>query len=62
VLLGPGRAREVIEEAEQTARENVDGELPPPKPVPDHCEPMGLGIRDARIYDWLDGYLRARSG
>jgi hypothetical protein len=23
-----------------------------------HCEPMGLGIRDARIYDWLDGYLR----
>jgi fermentation-respiration switch protein FrsA (DUF1100 family) len=22
-----------------------------------HCEPMGLGIRDARIYDWLDGYL-----
>ena len=24
-----------------------------------HCEPMGLGIRDARIYDWLDGYLRA---
>lgn len=27
-----------------------------------HCEPMGLGIRDARIYDWLDGYLRAPSG
>jgi Prolyl oligopeptidase family len=25
-----------------------------------HCEPMGLGIRDARIYDWLDGYLRTR--
>jgi hypothetical protein len=23
-----------------------------------HCEPMGLGIRDARIYDWLDSYLR----
>jgi hypothetical protein len=23
-----------------------------------HCEPMGLGIRDARIYDWLDGHLR----
>lgn len=22
-----------------------------------HCEPMGLGIRDARIYDWLDRYL-----
>jgi hypothetical protein len=27
-----------------------------------HCEPMGLGIRDTRIYDWLDGYLRAPSG
>jgi Prolyl oligopeptidase family len=25
-----------------------------------HCEPMGLGIRDARIYDWLDGHLRTR--
>jgi hypothetical protein len=25
-----------------------------------HCEPMGLGIRDARIYDWLDGYLHTR--
>lgn len=23
-----------------------------------HCEPMGLGLRDARIFDWLDGYLR----
>jgi hypothetical protein len=23
-----------------------------------HCEPMGLGIRDARIYNWLDGHLR----
>ncbi len=23
-----------------------------------HCEPMGLGIRDARIYDWLDSHLR----
>jgi hypothetical protein len=23
-----------------------------------HCEPMGRGIRDARIFDWLDGYLR----
>jgi hypothetical protein len=23
-----------------------------------HCEPMGMGIRDARIYDWLDSYLR----
>ena len=22
-----------------------------------HCEPMGLGLRDARIFDWLDGYL-----
>jgi hypothetical protein len=22
-----------------------------------HCEPRGLGIRDARIYDWLDNYL-----
>jgi MFS transporter, putative metabolite:H+ symporter len=37
-LVAKGRtdeAREVIEEAEQTARENMDGELPPPKPVPD---------------------------
>jgi hypothetical protein len=24
-----------------------------------HCEPMGMGIRDARIYDWLDNYLRS---
>jgi len=23
-----------------------------------HCEPMARGLRDARIYDWLDGYLR----
>ncbi len=24
-----------------------------------HCEPMGLALRDARIFDWLDGYLGA---
>jgi fermentation-respiration switch protein FrsA (DUF1100 family) len=23
-----------------------------------HCEPMGLGIRDARLYDWLDSHLQ----
>ncbi len=23
-----------------------------------HCEPMARSLRDARIYDWLDGYLR----
>ena len=22
-----------------------------------HCEPMGVAIRDARIFDWLEGYL-----
>jgi hypothetical protein len=27
-----------------------------------HCEPMGLGIRDARIYDWLVVHLRAPAG
>ncbi len=39
-LMTQGRtdeAREVIEEAEQTAREEVDGELPPPEPVPDEA-------------------------
>lgn len=24
-----------------------------------HCEPMGFAVRDARIFDWLDGYLSA---
>jgi hypothetical protein len=24
-----------------------------------HCEPMGLAIRDTRLFDWLDGHLRA---
>jgi hypothetical protein len=24
-----------------------------------HCEPMGLAIRDARLFDWLDRYLAA---
>jgi hypothetical protein len=24
-----------------------------------HCEPMGVAVRDARIFDWLDGYLSA---
>jgi Prolyl oligopeptidase family len=24
-----------------------------------HCEPMGLALRDARIFDWLEGYLKA---
>jgi hypothetical protein len=24
-----------------------------------HCEPMGSALRDARIFDWLDGYLAA---
>jgi Prolyl oligopeptidase family len=24
-----------------------------------HCEPMGLAVRDARIFDWLEGYLGA---
>jgi hypothetical protein len=23
-----------------------------------HCEPMARALRDAKIYDWLDGYLR----
>ena len=23
-----------------------------------HCEPMGVAVRDARIFDWLDTYLR----
>jgi hypothetical protein len=23
-----------------------------------HCEPLARSLRDARIYDWLDGYLR----
>ncbi len=23
-----------------------------------HCEPMARSLRDARIYDWLEGYLR----
>ena len=22
-----------------------------------HCEPMASGLRDARVFDWLDGYL-----
>lgn len=22
-----------------------------------HCEPLGLALRDARVFDWLDGYL-----
>ena len=22
-----------------------------------HCEPMARSLRDARIYDWLEGYL-----
>jgi hypothetical protein len=22
-----------------------------------HCEPMGLAVRDARVFDWLDRYL-----
>ena len=24
-----------------------------------HCEPMGLAVRDARVFDWLDRYLAA---
>ncbi len=24
-----------------------------------HCEPMGLAIRDARLFDWLDHHLAA---
>jgi hypothetical protein len=23
-----------------------------------HCEPMARSLRDTRIYDWLEGYLR----
>ncbi len=23
-----------------------------------HCEPMGRALREIRIFDWLDGYLR----
>jgi hypothetical protein len=23
------------------------------------CEPMGLAVRDARVFDWLDRYLAA---
>jgi hypothetical protein len=22
-----------------------------------HCEPMGGALRDARVFDWLDGHL-----
>lgn len=22
-----------------------------------HCEPLGVGLRDARIFDWLESYL-----
>ena len=22
-----------------------------------HCEPMAPALRDARVFDWLDGYL-----
>jgi hypothetical protein len=31
-----------------TAREGANG----------HCEPMARSLRDTRIFDWLDGYLR----
>ncbi len=24
-----------------------------------HCEPMGLAVRDTRVFDWLDRYLAA---
>ncbi|MGI8904644.1 MAG: hypothetical protein ACR2IP_13570 [Solirubrobacteraceae bacterium] len=24
-----------------------------------HCEPMGRALRETRIFDWLDGYLRS---
>ncbi len=24
-----------------------------------HCEPMGLAVRDTRLFDWLDRYLAA---
>jgi hypothetical protein len=24
-----------------------------------HCEPMGLAVRDTRVFDWLDRHLRA---
>ncbi len=47
-LVAQGRtdeAREVIEEAEETAREEVDGELPPPKPVPDEAPTERFPIR-----------------
>ncbi len=23
-----------------------------------HCEPLAVGLRDARVFDWLEGYLR----
>jgi hypothetical protein len=23
-----------------------------------HCEPMARSLRDTRIFDWLEGYLR----
>jgi len=23
-----------------------------------HCEPMARSVRDARVFDWLEGYLR----
>jgi hypothetical protein len=22
-----------------------------------HCEPMAIGLREARIFDWLEGHL-----
>jgi hypothetical protein len=22
-----------------------------------HCEPMGVALRDARVFDWLQGHL-----
>jgi hypothetical protein len=50
----PGQSRELYERlagAKQlvsfTAAEGANG----------HCEPLGSAVRDARLYDWLDGYL-----
>jgi hypothetical protein len=27
-----------------------------------HCEPMAPALRDARVFDWLDGYLTRSTG
>ncbi|HEY1713707.1 MAG TPA: MFS transporter [Solirubrobacteraceae bacterium] len=47
-LVSQGRAEEaaeVVSEAEETARENIDGDLPEPEPVPDEIPAEGFPAR-----------------